>query len=50
MHLHWARLAIIAICVTAFLGPAQAQDVTWKAGVAKAISTPEKGVWLAGYG
>jgi hypothetical protein len=30
--------------------PAQAQEATWKAGVAKAIITPEKGVWLAGYG
>ena len=27
-----------------------AQEATWKAGVAKAIITPEKGVWLAGYG
>src|SRR5438067_12789918 len=26
------------------------QDATWKAGVAKAAITPEKGVWLAGYG
>ncbi|MBX3411495.1 MAG: neutral/alkaline non-lysosomal ceramidase N-terminal domain-containing protein [Pirellulales bacterium] len=25
-------------------------DVTWKAGVAKAVITPEKPVWLAGYG
>ena len=23
---------------------------TWKAGVAKRVITPEKGVWLAGYG
>ena len=24
--------------------------LTWKAGVAKAVVTPEKSVWLAGYG
>jgi hypothetical protein len=29
---------------------AYAQAPTWKAGVAKAIITPEKAVWLAGYG
>jgi neutral ceramidase len=29
---------------------AAAQAPTWKAGVAKAIITPEKAVWLAGYG
>lgn len=26
------------------------QDASWKAGVARAVVTPEKGVWLAGYG
>src|SRR5262249_43517122 len=31
-------------------GPVQGADATWKAGIAKAIITPEKGVWLAGYG
>jgi len=30
--------------------PARAQEPTWKAGVAKAVITPEKAVWLAGYG
>lgn len=28
----------------------QGQEPRWKAGVAKAVITPEKGVWLAGYG
>src|SRR5437870_3761448 len=50
MHLHLARLGVIAFCVAAFGAPVHAQDATWKAGVAKAIITPEKGVWLAGYG
>lgn len=27
-----------------------AQEGTWKAGLAKAVITPETGVWLAGYG
>jgi len=29
---------------------AEGADATWKAGVAKAVITPEKAVWLAGYG
>ena len=29
---------------------AQADEATWKAGIAKAVVTPEKSVWLAGYG
>lgn len=31
-------------------GAAHAQAPAWKAGLARAIVTPEKGVWLAGYG
>ncbi len=27
-----------------------AEDTAWKAGIAKAVITPEKAVWLAGYG
>ncbi|MFM7318675.1 MAG: hypothetical protein ACKO5E_17160, partial [bacterium] len=27
-----------------------AEEAVWKAGVAKAVITPEKPVWLAGYG
>src|SRR5258708_39481458 len=30
--------------------PAHGQEATWKAGIAKAGITPDKGVWLAGYG
>lgn len=30
--------------------PAAAAEPTWKAGIAKAVITPETGVWLAGYG
>ena len=29
---------------------AQSQTATWKVGIAKAVITPEKSVWLAGYG
>lgn len=29
---------------------ARGQEATWKAGIAKAVITPEKAVWLAGYG
>src|SRR3954464_5160955 len=41
-------------CLLAGLGvaasPTRGQETAWKAGVAKAVITPEKGVWLAGYG
>ena len=39
-------LVIVATCLSAAI----AQEKTWKAGVAKAVITPEKSVWLAGYG
>jgi neutral ceramidase len=32
------------------LTPIQADEPTWKAGLAKTVITPEKSVWLAGYG
>jgi hypothetical protein len=42
------KLALVSLlCLT---GPLPGQAPTWKAGVAKAVITPEKGVWLAGYG
>lgn len=40
-------LTLLAIVVTTH---ATAQETHWKAGVAKAIITPTKSVWLAGYG
>src|SRR4051794_18695172 len=43
-------LGIAVPCLAAFINPTAAQDPTWKAGAAKAVVTPEKGVWLAGYG
>src|SRR5260221_8432972 len=49
------RMSGLAICVVSIwigilVDPARAQETPWKAGVAKAVITPEKGVWLAGYG
>src|SRR5688500_11562889 len=38
------------LCLGPLVGPAFGQASSWKAGVAKAIITPEKSVWLAGYG
>lgn len=46
------RLALflgLALSLTPRASAADA-DVTWKAGVGRAVVTPEKGVWLAGYG
>src|SRR3982074_1614583 len=44
------NLCLLAICLGCFVNPEHAQETPWKAGLAKAIITPEKGVWLAGYG
>src|SRR5438046_6655426 len=41
-------------CLLVSLGivarPIQGQEAGWKAGMAKAVITPETSVWLAGYG
>jgi hypothetical protein len=39
----------ISLCLST-LAIAQEGKTSWKAGVAKAVITPEKSVWLAGYG
>lgn len=48
------RRAIPLLCLAAALGaaaePARGQERGWKAGVARAVVTPETSVWLAGYG
>ena len=44
--LRWLCLCVLLASLTQ---SASAQSV-WKAGVAKAVITPEKSVWLAGYG
>jgi neutral ceramidase len=44
------RSVLAIIVAVASAGPAVAQDAGWKAGLARAVVTPEKSVWLAGYG
>ncbi len=49
------RLLRSCLCILAVIASGLANDVRgahadWRAGVAKAIITPEKSVWLAGYG
>lgn len=48
------RRAFPMLCLAAALGaaaePARGPERGWKAGVARAVVTPETGVWLAGYG
>src|SRR5947199_10615444 len=44
------RVAIPLLLVLVAPTAARADEPTWKAGVARAVATPEKGVWLAGYG
>lgn len=43
-------ISLLALFLAAMQSSAHAQEPTWKAGVAKAIVTPQTGVWLAGYG
>lgn len=42
--------SLIAICILAFSGDLFGADPVWKAGVARAVITPQTPVWLAGYG
>lgn len=44
------NLCLFVLAISALSTPARAQDAKWKAGLAKAVITPEKAVWLAGYG
>ena len=41
---------LVATLVPISHRPASAAEPGWKAGVSRAVITPEKGVWLAGYG
>jgi hypothetical protein len=43
------RLGLLVLCL-GWASSAQGAAAVWKAGVAKAVITPEKAVWLAGYG
>ncbi len=48
---HCCLLSSLLLLVLGLVpGWAAASDATWKAGIAKAVITPEKSVWLAGYG
>jgi hypothetical protein len=43
-------IAILSLLLIASSPAALAQEPTWKAGIARAIITPQTAVWLAGYG
>jgi hypothetical protein len=46
-------IVLVGLLVLGLIAPprrADAAETTWKAGLAKAVITPEKPVWLAGYG
>src|SRR5579871_4782405 len=44
------RLCVLVICASGLVNLARGGEATWQAGVARRVITPEKGVWLAGYG
>jgi neutral ceramidase len=46
----WRVLAYAAVMLCCDGSASRADDAVWKAGVARAVITPETGVWLAGYG
>jgi neutral ceramidase len=50
-RLHFSLLGRLLLLVLGLVPRmAEGADATWKAGIAKAVITPEKSVWLAGYG
>jgi hypothetical protein len=49
MHFPYCTTGVCLLLAAAF-GPAHGQEAAWKAGVARAIITPQTPVWLAGYG
>ena len=40
----------IALLLAVFGGLVDAAESTWKAGTAKRVVTPQKSIWMAGYG
>ena len=50
MHAMTILVALLAVCVGGLANSAKCAAAPWKAGVARAVVTPEKSVWLAGYG
>jgi neutral ceramidase len=49
-HEFVCRLGIVILLLPGLVQTALGAEAGWKAGVAKAIVTPDKAVWLAGYG
>ena len=49
-NVRWVSFGLLAILPLAWIDTACAAEPTWKAGVARAVITPETSVWLAGYG
>lgn len=43
-------LSCLALALSLLTGATQAEEKLWKAGLARAVITPETSVWLAGYG
>lgn len=50
MRLIPPSLLCVLVIILQAVGSSSACAATWKAGVAKAVITPDKSVWLAGYG
>ncbi len=44
------RLYVILLCLAMCAGDARGEKMNWKVGTSRVVITPEKPVWLAGYG
>ena len=45
-----ARLCVILLCLAMCAGDIKGEKMNWKVGTSRVVITPEKPVWLAGYG
>ena len=50
MHTTTILAVLLSVSLVGFSGSEKSEAAQWKAGVASAVITPEKSVWLAGYG
>jgi hypothetical protein len=49
MHRFLLHVCVLTACLADSTTTASGQEARWKAGLSKAVITPEKAVWLAGY-
>src|SRR6476661_3004307 len=48
--MRWLRWFLLVVFISGGTPALHAQEKTWKAGLAKTVITPEKLMWMSGYG